>query len=102
MPTDLPIACSLSATDLRKRLAEMADLGRAALVDARSDATTAQLRFAAAAGVRQRVDAIAAAEARCCSFLDLRVTDEPGAVVLTIRAPEGAELVLGELVGAFR
>jgi hypothetical protein len=29
MPIDLPIACSLSATELRTRLAEMADVGRA-------------------------------------------------------------------------
>jgi hypothetical protein len=33
MPAELPIACSLSATELPQRLKEMADLGRAALVD---------------------------------------------------------------------
>jgi hypothetical protein len=32
----------------------------------------------------------------------MRVTDEPDAVVLTIAAPEGAEMVLAELVEAFR
>jgi hypothetical protein len=102
MPTELPIACSLSATELPDRLAEIASLGRAALVDARTEPLRAQLRFAAGAGITDRVEAVAAAESRCCAFLTMRVTDEPGAVVLTITAPEGAEAVLAELVDAFR
>jgi hypothetical protein len=103
MPDDaLPIACSLDATELPLRLAEMRDLGRAALIEARTDATRAELRFAAGAGVRDRVEAVVAAESRCCAFLDMAVTDESDTVVLTIDAPEGAELVLTELVDAFR
>ena len=102
MPTELPIACSLSETELPRRLAEMADLGRAALVQARTESLRARLYFAAAAGVRDRVQAIATAEARCCAFLTMRVIDEPGTVVLTIDAPRGAEAVLAELVDAFR
>ncbi len=42
------------------------------------------------------------AESRCCAFLTLAVRDEPHRVVLTIRAPEGAEPVVRRLVGAFR
>jgi hypothetical protein len=103
MPDDaLPIACSLTATELPKRLAEMADLGQAALVEARTEATCAELRFAAGTGVRDRVDAVVAAESQCCAFLDMTVTDEPDTVVLTIKAPDDAELVLAELVDAFR
>jgi hypothetical protein len=48
------------------------------------------------------VQAIVAAESRCCAFVQMRVSDEPDAVVLEIDAPEGAELVLIELVDAFR
>jgi hypothetical protein len=102
MPTELPIACSLIATELPKRLADMADVGRAALLDVRHDGTHAELRFAAGDGVRDRVDAIRAAESQCCAFLDIAVTDEPDTVVLTIDAPEGADVVLTELVDAFR
>ena len=103
MPDDaLPIACSLTATELPKRLAEMSDLGRAALIDAHTDATRAELRFAAGTGVRDRVEAVVAAESQCCAFLDMTVTDEPDTIVLTIQAPEDAELVLAELVDAFR
>lgn len=101
MPAEPPAACSLTATDLRLRVAEAADLGRAALVDARSTPTSAQLRFRAGAGVRARVDALVAAEEQCCSFLRMRVSDEPDVVLLSIDAPQGAEDVLAGLVGAF-
>jgi hypothetical protein len=102
MPTELPIACSLSAVELPQRLAEMAELGRAALIEVRTEPTRAQLRFAAGAGMRDRVQAVVAAESQCCAFLTMSVTDEPDSVVLTIEAPGGAEVVLAELVGAFR
>jgi hypothetical protein len=102
MPAEPPIACSLSATELPARLAEMAALGAAALTDTRQDAAHAELRFAAGAGVRERVEAVVAAESHCCAFLAMHVTGEPDAVVLTIDAPEGAEVVLAELVDAFR
>lgn len=102
MSPESPVACSLSATELPLRLAEMAALGRAALVDAVADATRAELRFAAGAGVRDRLRAVVAAESRCCAFLTMRVTEERDAVVLTIEAPEGAGSILAGLVAAFR
>jgi len=102
MPTELPIACSLSAAELPKRLAKMTALGRAALLEVRHEDTRAELRFAAGAGVRERVDAIVAAESRCCAFLAMRVDEVPDTVVLTIEAPDGGEVVLDELIDAFR
>jgi hypothetical protein len=102
MPDELPIACSLTAAELPKRLTEIAALGREALVDVRNESTRAELRFADRAGVHQRVDAIVAAESECCAFLTMRVSNPPGLVVLNIEAPEDAELVLQELVATFR
>jgi hypothetical protein len=102
MPAELPIACSLNATELPARLAEMAALGRDALLDARTGQTRAELRFAAGAGVCERVEAIVAAESQCCAFLTMAVTAESDTVLLTIDAPEGADVVLAELVDAFR
>jgi hypothetical protein len=102
MPTELPIACSLSATELPARLAHMADLGRDALIDVELSGTRATLHFAAGPGVRERVASIIAAESACCAFLAMDVTEEPDAVVLGITVPEDAELVLHELVDAFR
>jgi hypothetical protein len=102
MPTELPIACSLSATELPARLAQMAELGRDALVDVKLSGTRATLRFAAGTGVRDRVTSIVAAESACCAFLAMRVSDEPDTVVLDISAPDDAEPVLHELIDAFR
>lgn len=101
MPHALPIACSLDAAELSARLDAMAELGDDALLDSRVAGRRAELRFAARAGVRDRLDAIVAAEARCCAFLAMRVAEERDTVVLTIAAPEGAEPVLEELAGAF-
>ena len=80
----------------------MRALGDDALIDSATQAARATLRFAAGVGIRDRVDAIVAAEADCCSFLNMAVSEGPDEVVLTIHAPEEAELVLAELVGAFR
>jgi len=102
MPSEPPIACSLSATDLSTRLREMAELGDAALLDVREEPTRAQLRFAAGAGVRHGVERIVAAESRCCPFLVMSVDEEPDAVVLTIQAPDGAETALRDQIDAFR
>src|SRR3954449_1167600 len=100
MPTGLPIACSLSASELPRRLAEMAALGRAALVAVERTGTRARLRFRADTEIRERVAAVVAAEAECCVFLDMTLRDENDAVVLTIGAPADARLVLDELVSA--
>jgi hypothetical protein len=100
MPTELPIACSLSASELPERLAEMADLGRAALIDAERSGTHATLRFRHGDDTRERLAAIVAAEARCCAFLDMTLHDGD-ALVLTISGPADAGPVLDELVSAF-
>jgi MerR family transcriptional regulator, copper efflux regulator len=102
MPTDLPIACTLSAGDLAARLDEMAALGRDALLETEIDSNRATLRFAAGARVRERVAAIAAAEGQCCAFLTIAVSAGPGTITLSIDAPDGAEPVLREMVDAFR
>ena len=60
------------------------------------------MRFAAGAGVRERVTRVVAAESACCPFLAMQVRDDPDAIVLDITAPEDAELVLREPIGAFR
>ena len=101
MPAEVPIACSLSAAERSIRLAQMAELGRDALLDTHVAGTRAQLRFAAGAGVRERITAVVEAESQCCAFLTMGIGETPDAVVLTIDAPEDAEPVLIELVDAF-
>ena len=97
----LPIACSLNAADLRVRMAEVAAVGRAGLRDRTTDGATSTLRFDRRDDVRQRLEAIVAAESECCAFLDLTLVDDGEELVLTISAPPGAEPVARELAGAF-
>lgn len=101
MPEQIPTACSLNASDLRVRLADMAALGGAALLTVDRDGSTARLRFTAGEGIRARVDRIVTAEAECCPFLEMRVSTEPDVVLVEIVAPEDAEPVLDDLVAAF-
>jgi hypothetical protein len=102
MPTDLPMACTLTPAELPARVAEMADVGREALEAAEVRGGAAVLRFRASGDTRERLTAIVAAEARCCAFLAMNLSDEPGRIVLTVGAPAGAEPVLDGLVAAFR
>jgi hypothetical protein len=90
----LPIACSLSASELRDRTAAIAQLGRH-LVRAERDGARAVLTFAPGHGGELR--ALAAAEARCCPFLTLVA----GEAMLTIAAADDAAPVVEELVAAF-
>jgi len=99
-PRELPIACSLSASDLSRRVEEIAALGRDGLLDAEASDTSAVLRFRP--GVRARLEAVVAAEAECCPFLTLDVRELSGALELRISAPAGAQPVVRDLVAAFR
>jgi hypothetical protein len=99
--THLPIACTLGAADFADREAVMAQLGRDALVSAERDAARARLRFAADAGIRDRVDSFVAAESSCCAFLTMRVEEIDDEIVLSIEAPDDAQPVLAEMVDAF-
>ena len=101
MPSELPIACSLNATELPRRLAEMGELGSSALQSVERSPTIAALHFRRGDGTRERLKAIVAAEASCCAFLDMTLRDSRDALVLTISAPPDAALVLDELVAAF-
>jgi hypothetical protein len=99
--TPLAIACSLTAAELPERLAEIAALGEAALLDAQVLERRATLRFAAHDGIRPRLEAIIAAEARCCGFMSFDLRDDGAQIVLRIDAPEEAQLVLEEFAATF-
>jgi MerR family copper efflux transcriptional regulator len=98
---ELPIACSLSGPDLRDRLAEIREVGRAGLIDVRREGSRSVLRFRPSTEISGRLAHIVAAEAACCAFLALRIDEAPDAVRLTIEGPNGTEPVVDELVEAF-
>lgn len=97
LPTEVPIACSLSEADLAQRLTEARTLGADALMGVEARDRVAVLHFS---GAREAVDRFVEAESRCCGFFAFEVTDRPEGIELRISAPEGAEPVLRSLVAA--
>jgi hypothetical protein len=93
-----PIACTLGHDERLTRLAEIEALGRDALIAVGDDG---RLRFRNDPAVRARLAAIVAAEARCCPFLDLELTEHGAELRLAIGATEDAEPVARELAAAF-
>lgn len=101
MTEDKPVACSLGAGELEQRLAAIAELGADSLISHDREGVRHLLRFRANAGTRKQLEDIAAAEAECCSFLDLSLTEEGGELVLSIAAPEDGQAIADGLAGAF-
>jgi hypothetical protein len=100
-PAEPPIACSLSASEMPKRLAEMRALGNECLLNVEIADGRTVLSFAAGTETGQRLSAIVAAGQKCCAFLTMRLRTEPDTITLTIDAPADAEPVLADLVAAF-
>ena len=91
------IACTLTASELPVRAAELRALGEEALLGATLADDRAVLRFRGDA--HARVEAAVAAEADCCAFLDFALEPVGDELVLTIAAPAGAGAAVAELVG---
>lgn len=101
MSEALPIACSLSAGDLKQRLAAIAEIGKESLIDQATERGQHLLRFRSDAATRKRLEEIVAAEAECCSFLVVALEERDGDLILSIAAPEDGQPVADELGAAF-
>jgi len=95
MPEPIPIACTLDAEGLDRRIADARRLGERALVGLEVSGRRAVLRFD---GAREDVDALVAAESTCCPFFAFDIREDGERVELEIRTPEGGELPLRGLV----
>lgn len=98
---EIPIACSLSGSDLQRRLSEIAAVGHEALLDATITADRAILFFRDDDDIKRRLQAIVAAESACCPFLQLRLGPEADGLTLAIAAPNGGGFAVGEFANAF-
>ena len=99
---DLPvIACTLTADELPRRMAEIEALGRDALLLAERRGRELELRFETGGETLERIEALVEAESRCCAFLDFEIDRRDNATVLTIASPPGGEPVLDELADRF-
>ncbi len=95
-----PIACSLDARDLEQRLAAIAEIAESSLIGHVTDGHHL-LRFRSDAETRKRLEEIVAAEAECCSFLDLRLEERGGELTLSIASPPNGQAVADALAAAF-
>ena len=75
------------------------------LVHEQSVAVSSQLRISCARAINASTSgslrAARSRESECCAFLAMRVEEASDQVRVNIDAPDGAELVLEELVAAF-
>ncbi len=101
MTDDNPIVCSLDAEGLQRRLAAIAAVGADSLISTQVEGDCHLLRFRTNAATRKRLEEIVAAEAECCSFLDLSLHGEGDKLVLEIAAPQEAQALAGGIATAF-
>jgi hypothetical protein len=101
MTDQKPISCSLGADDLQRRLEEIAAVGAAGLIAHDTENGKHRLRFRSDPSTRRRLEEIVAAEAQCCSFLDLELTEHEDELVLILTAPDDGQAVADELAAAF-
>jgi hypothetical protein len=101
MTADTPIACTLGAGELEQRLNAIAEVGTASLISHQTEGNRHLLRFQSSAAVRKQLEDIVAGERKCCSFLDLVLSEERDELLLSIAAPEDGQAVADELAGAF-
>ncbi len=102
MPTSLPIACTLSAADLREQ--------RGALLSGLADHAVQrtplprgiQLRFSPTAERMRQIDAVVRRERECCPFLEFRVGLALGdrSLTLDVTGPEGTATLLARLLAS--
>jgi DNA-binding transcriptional MerR regulator len=93
---DTPVACSLGGDEQTARIAAW----RTAFADATRQDIPAGVRLTLAADRAAAVAELAAAEQRCCPFLDLRLIFAGPSLHLEVRAGEAGRDLLADLFGA--
>ncbi len=84
----IPIACSLEATDFNDRISWIVNLNRGALLRSRRDDLQLELTYEARAIAEVRE--LVRREQECCAFLSFRLHEDEDVLRLVISAPDGA------------
>jgi hypothetical protein len=100
--TDQPIVCSLSVGAYAERLELIRRVGSTALLRVDRRADRVELHFRPGDEIARHLREIRDAEAQCCGFLRLELTEQSDATVLSIASanPDGA-FMIDELADAF-
>jgi hypothetical protein len=94
-----PIACTLTASDYKERLGQIAELARDALRSHNRTGLVLTLRYDAAAA--ERVRDMVRRERDCCAFLTFECSKQGNEIVVTISAPEEAKIAAETLFEQF-
>jgi hypothetical protein len=98
---DLPVACTLGLEDGAERMRRWKQLGERATPTARRTGRELEVRFHPGPGVREELEALAAAEAECCAFVAWTVLLDGGQPVLRVTAPEDRPEDIESIARAF-
>jgi hypothetical protein len=96
--TDLPIACTLSAGQMRERVAFVERLAADALIARTEIDGGVRSRFRNSPGVEERLRELIAAEAECCAFLSFAVAHHDDELWLDVTGAPEARPVIDELL----
>jgi hypothetical protein len=100
MPTELPIACSLSAAEMEQRAERWRRLAGEALLGSSYEERVARLRWRAEPAVERELRELVRLEGECCPFLDLKVAGLDGDLLLEISGPPEAEQIVAAFAAA--
>ncbi len=96
---ELPIACTLDAGASDDRLARWKALSERVRPTMRREADQIVVAYPASPAVRAELEALVAAERRCCTFADWQVLQDDDLVLLQITAtPDGLDAIVGLVV----
>src|SRR5688572_20921513 len=97
---DIPIACTLPADQLQRRLEEVDAIARDALRSRRPISGGARMTFDDGPGVRGRLERFIAAEAECCPFLTMTLRPDRDSLVLDVTGSPAAAPMIEALFAA--
>lgn len=83
---ELPISCTLGPNDGAERRRRWEALAEAGAASTHRSGHRLEVRYRAEPGVRDELEALAAAERDCCSFVTWDVSHERDEAVLHVRA----------------
>ena len=94
---ELPLACTLDAAAFAERRARWEALSARALLARERRGDAVRLRYDAAA--EEELRELVRLEGECCAFLDLRVDEADGVLVLHVSGPPEAADILAAFAG---
>ena len=100
-PAELPLACTLGPDDGAARLRRWRALAAKSPPRAERSGNTLEVRWQLQAGVKDELQALAAAERQCCSFLRWTVSSEGADAILRVTADESGRSDMAPIAALF-